>query len=169
MIRIRGAKGNERVFRQIRRIPESFQRGIKRSNMVIGKIIQTEARRTIRDDPKSGRLYILKDLWSGRDILHRASAPGQSPARFSGSLMASIGYTPSSSRLIIGAGTGGKDVKIVTDTNYSGQIGFGRIVDYARKLETVMNRPYLKTSIIKKRKDTENYYTREIGRELNKI
>ena len=167
MIRIRGADGNQRVFRQIKRIPESFAKGIRRANMIIGKTIQTEARRTINEDPKTGKLYIREDIWSGRMVMHRASAFGESPARFSGSLAASIGYSPSTGRLIVGAGTTGRDVQAFGAA--AGQIGFGQIVDYASKLELRMNRPYLKPSIAKKQKDTENYYLREIGRELSKL
>jgi hypothetical protein len=163
MIQIRGASGNARVFGQIRNIPKSFNLGIKKANIDIGREISKEAKRTIKEDKKTGRLYILQDKFTGQLRLHRASARGESPANFSGALAASIGYVPSVEKLIIGAG--GTNPLITTGT---GQIGFGDLVNYAKRLE-LGGRPYLKPSIVKKQKDTENYYYQAIGRELEKL
>ncbi len=160
---IRSAPGNQKVFNQISNIPRSFREGIKRANLIIGKEITQEAVRTITKDTKTGKGYVLQDKWTGQLRFHRASAPGQSPANFSGALAASIGYIPSTRELIIGAGGSAPNVTLA-----SGQIGFADMVDYAAKLELRMKRPYLKPSIVKKQKDTENYYRQEITRLLLK-
>lgn len=161
-MRIMGVSENTKVFRQIKDISKSINTGIKKANIYIGKDIVKEARRTIKEDSKTGKYHILRDVWTGQVRIHRASAPNETPANFSGSLAASIGYVPSNNELIIGAG--GSSPSVNTE---SGQIGFGVFVDYAAKLEK-SGRRYLKPSIQKKQKDTENYYYQETRRELLK-
>lgn len=161
MLRVTGHPGNKAVFKQIERVPVAMKRGLKNANLKIGKVITEEAVRTIKQDPKSGKFQILQDKWTGALRMHRASAPGESPANFSGALAASIGYVPSSEELKIGAG--GSAPLVTTST---GQIGFSDIVNYAKSLELKRMRPYLKPSIVKKQKDAERYYYQYITREL---
>ena len=171
MLKFSGMPGNRKVFDQISKIPQSMAKGLKRGGLLAGKDIRHEIRRKLAA-PKHGRIYILNDIWTGRPLRHRASAPGEAPARFSGSLKASVNYIARVDELIIGAGTGGKDVGIVYDAGYpsivdlSGQIGFGRIVDYAAKLELRMNRPYLRVTVLDRQKNTYNYLGRSFLREL---
>jgi hypothetical protein len=172
MLKVSGLPGNRKVFKQIARLPESMNRGLKKANFLIGKKIQSDIRADM-EKPKSGRLYFLSEFWLGGGLVrHRASAVGEAPAKFSGSLQASVNYVPSSSELVIGAGNTGGGVPTVSSPRYvdlGGQIGFGRTVDYAKKLETVKRRPYLKKNIDLNRKNTENYYYSETGRELKKL
>jgi hypothetical protein len=174
MFKVTGAKGNARVFRQIANIPRSMGRGLKNGNIMAGKKIQKDIRADM-EKPKSGRVYMLREFWLGRGtIRHRASAPGEAPARLTGSLKASVNYIPSMTEMVIGAGTTGGGVPIVKDPGYpgqvdlGGQIGFGRVVDYARSLELRRRRPYLKKNIAANYGNTKNYYIRETGRELSK-
>jgi hypothetical protein len=170
---IKGVPGNQKVFRQIRNIPTSINRGIMSANKLIGLAVTSEAKRTMLNDPKTGKQYFLQDFWTRTWFLHKASAIGESPAKFSGSLIASLGYVANSSRLTIGAGTVDGNVPIVRELSalgkarMPGQIGFGRVVDYASSLE-LGGRPYLKPSIKKEQKNTENYYRQLISRELIK-
>ena len=173
---IRGAPGNRAVFRQIRQISERINRGIADANKKIGVAVSNEAKRTMLYDPKTGKKYIEEDIWTGKLFLHQASKWGESPAKLSGSLIASTGYVPSAGLLVVGAGTVGGNVPIVKDLSniakqhMPGQIGFGRIVDYAARLELVMNRPFLKPSIQKFQAQTYNYYAAAVmARLLRKI
>jgi hypothetical protein len=175
MFKVTGAPGNAQVFRQIARLPESMRRGLKKANLLIGPAIQKTIRRKM-EAKKSGRVYSLVEFWAGNRIIrHRASAPGEAPARLSGSLKASVGYVASMDQLIIGAGNTNGEVGLVKQSGYpgqvdlGGQIGFGRTVDYAARLELIMNRPYLKVSINENRRNTENYYYRETERELKRL
>jgi hypothetical protein len=161
-MKITGAPGNAKVFQQIKNIPRSFAEGIKKANMFIGKDITKQAKWRIIGGIKSGKFYVLQDIWTSKYRTHRASAPNESPANFSGSLAASIGYVPSGNELVIGAG--GSSPLVNTK---SGQIGFGVFVDYAKRLE-LSGRKYLKPAIKEKQKDTENYYYQEVSRELLK-
>jgi hypothetical protein len=52
-------------------------------------MVVTEARRSIMQDPKTGRLYAIKSQ-SGRVAFHQASAPGETPANWTGRLVSSI-------------------------------------------------------------------------------
>ena len=165
-MRIRGLQSNQKVFQQIREIPERFQRGIEDANKIIGKVVAKEAKRTIREDPKTGRIMTLRDIWTGELVSHQASAPGESPAKFSNSLATSIDYLPRADELVIGAGSATNDVPTVRVTSIPGQIGFGRIVDYAYSLEVLQGRPYLKPSIKKYESVTEGYYERVVGKRL---
>lgn len=165
MLTVRGVPGNEKVFRQIAGIPANMARGLKSANLLIGRQVTRDIRKDMQP-PKSGRTYIIREFWRGdRLIRHKASAPGEAPAVLSGSLRASVGYIPSSRELEIGAGNKGSGVSVVL----AGQIGFGRTVDYARKLELRMNRPYLKKNITRNFRNIENYYYRQIARKVFRI
>jgi hypothetical protein len=175
MFRITGRPGNQKVFRQIADIPRSVRRGIKRGGLLAGRSARDEIRRRI-EAPKHGRIYHLTAYWAPyKTIRHQASAPGEAPARFSGSLKASVNYLARTDQLVIGAGHTGGAVGLVSDAGHggqldlNGQIGFGRPVDYARKLETTMNRPYLGVSIQKKQGVMRNYYADRIWKELIRI
>lgn len=167
MFKVTGAPGNAKVFRQIANIPQSMGRGLKKGGILAGKKIQTDIRADMAKK-KSGRIYFLREFWLGQGFIkHRASAPGEAPARLTGSLKASVNYVPSATDMVVGAGTTGGGVPGQIDLG--GQIGFGRVVDYARKLELGMNRPYLKKNIDLNHRNTQNYYIRETRRELNKL
>lgn len=172
MLTVRGVPGNEKVFRQIAGIPANMTRGLKSANLLIGRQVTRDIRKDMQP-PKSGRTYIIREFWRGdRLIRHKASAPGEAPAVLSGSLRASVGYIPSSRELEIGSGNKGSGVSVVSKPRYfnlAGQIGFGRTVDYARKLELRMNRPYLKKNITRNFRNIENYYYRQIARKVFRI
>jgi hypothetical protein len=171
MLAIIGKPGNAKTFERIARIPADMARGLKRGSLSAGKSVQKEIRRRM-EAPKHGNIYILRDIWTGRPLRHRASAPGEAPARFSGSLKASVNYIGRSDQLIIGAGTSGNDAGLVHDAGYpsivdlGGQIGFGRVVDYAEELETIKNRPYLRVSVMDQQRNILTYLFEAGAREL---
>ena len=177
MIEISGIGGNKKTFDRIARMKKSMTLGLKRGALLSGKDIRHEIRRKMAA-PKHGNTYILQDIWTGRSVRHIASALGEAPARFSGSLKQSVNYIAGAGDLVVGAGTDNGGVGIVYDAGYpgrsgdkidlSGQIGFGGIVDYALKLETVMGRFYLKVTILEPQKNTFNYLGKSFLRELSK-
>jgi len=172
MFRITGRPANQKVFRQIANIPRNIEVGIRSANTLIGRQVQKDIRADMRR-PKHGKRYVLREFWRGeKDVVHRASAPGEAPAVFTGSLSASVNYVASSSQLVIGAGNEGGSVPMVKRVRYidlGGQVGFGRTVNYALKLETVMRRFYLRKNVMFNYRNINNYYSRQIARKMLRI
>lgn len=77
---------DEEVRRKINSLPNLGPRAIKRALYDVGKDMYAEARRLIKEGPKTGRKYRVK----GRT--HTASAPGQPPANWTGALRRSVGF-----------------------------------------------------------------------------
>ncbi len=81
---------NARVFREVEFALEKTERAIRSMWFGIGDDLKNRANKEILRRPKSGRLY-LKRL-RGRRVRHRASAPGETHANFSGTLRKAIGW-----------------------------------------------------------------------------
>jgi len=79
-------KTKDTASRRFRSIDRDLNRGIRKGFQSIGKIQVKEIRKQVKTGTKSGRLYRIK----GR--LHRASAPGQTPANLSGLYQRSASY-----------------------------------------------------------------------------
>lgn len=121
-----------------------------------------EARRTINEDTKTGVLYTWTHPVFGYQIIHRASASGESPANFTGALAFSIGARPQNGQLVFGAGGRESIVVSMSPDNIpsyvtEGQMGFSNIVNYAKKLEEDMNRPFLKPTMLSKSNVIKGY------------
>ena len=116
-------------------------RGFSRS----GKILVKESR-TLIDKPKSGRLYRVKR--GARIINHRASAPGEAPAKLTGNLRSSIDYR----------------------VNGSSELNFGTNLKYGLWLERgtkrIKPRPYLQKAIENRRADIEKFIGSGIQHEI---
>lgn len=166
MLLVTPGRSNESVFQSVREINDRMDVALRSASLRIGRQIQQDIRKDMRGK-KSGNRYTLKEFWKGdKFITHRASAPGEAPAVLTGSLAASVGYKPSSSELVVGAGNTGGGVPIVKRPKYAnlnGQIAFGRTVNYALKLETIMQRPYLSKHIRLNQRNTTNYFYRQIA------
>ena len=150
---------NKKVELQIRAIKTLSREAIRKGFYFIGRELREEAKRSIINGPKSGRLYRIK----GRKNLHRASAPGESPANLFGNLQKSIGYIVKGSDSME-FGAGGESGKLH---------GLARKdVKYARRLElgggSVAQRPYLSKAIDAKEKQVSTIFENELKRSLNK-
>lgn len=141
---------NRRVFIQIRDIERRYQQSIRMAFYKIGKELTKEARRSIIQGPKTGRVYRV----TGRKRRHRASAPGEAPANLFGNLQKSIGFIVKGSR-DMEFGAGNQDVL------------------YARRLELgddkIKQRSYLLRAINEKEKDTDRFFENELTRNLNQL
>ena len=148
--------GNRKVFAQIKAADRNAKQAIRRAFYFIGKDLTKTARRSIIEGPKTGRVYRRKV--NGRLRRHRASAPGEPPANFRGALQRSIDFeVKGSDEMVFGAG---------------GSTHKGIFVDYAGFLELgtpkMKARTYLIRAIDKRRKQTRNYFERELEKRLKK-
>lgn len=80
-------KKDEQVKRKMADLPRLGPRALKRALYDIGYDMYKEARRLIKEGPKTGILYKIKGKRS-----HRASAPGEPPANWTGKLRRSVGF-----------------------------------------------------------------------------
>lgn len=85
------------AFVYIDKMNFNFPEGIRRGLFEAGPIIQRTMIKRIIDPPKTGKLYFIHGQ------VHRASAPGESPANLTGNLAKSTAYEVSgSSQLTVG-------------------------------------------------------------------
>ncbi len=154
-IRIKIDKKNRNVVAQIKNAPDATKQGIRRAFYFIGKDLTKEARRSIIEGPKTGRVYIRRV--NGRRRRHRASAPGEPPANFRGRLQRTVDFLVKGNDMEFGAG--GKSVK-------------GKLVNYAGFLELgtpkMAKREYLIRAIKKRRKQARVFFEQELKRGLTK-
>ena len=123
--------------------------GVRSAWRLSGQSLVRESRRSIVDDPKTGRVYLI------RRRRHRASAPGESPANLTGRLRKSIGFVLS----------GKMDLEFGVGPSMS-----TNVPDYARTLELgggrIAKRPYLIKAIEKEDRNMENYLFNEIRKSI---
>ena len=161
-IKVKFSGGSLKRLGRIAHMAKDTREGIRRAHYLIGKELQKDAQLRKLKGKKTGRLY-KRLRSSGRMVRHRASAPGESPANFSGALRSSVGFIAKGQLLEFGAG---------------GEIISGRkkgaLVDYARTLELgdrrkkIAARPYLIAAIEDEDKIIRNYYKQYIKKELTK-
>ena len=143
-MRIISAPGNQKVFRQIRTIPQRFYNGIREGNFAIGSTLQKDIRRTMTEGKKKGRIYKIR----GRR--HQASAPGEAPAVFTGALRGSVGFV-----------VGTRELKFGARAFYAGWLEEG-----TKKMK---KRLYLKNAYFRNRRNAEVYYYKRITTRLLRI
>lgn len=160
-MQIKGLSSNRQIIHKLYNIERDTKKGLNNALNRIGNDVITEAARTMREDPKTGRFYIVRDRISGAERKHQASAIGESPAVVSRDLLNSLGTLVQSNQVQIGAGgdSGGNTI--------GGPIG--ETVEYARELELDMGRPYLKPSIEKRQGVTRQYFENEISKALSTV
>lgn len=142
MFKIVEDRNARQVFIQISNLDKTTNEAIRQSFYMIGKDLVSQTREIIMEKPKHGKLYKIKR--SGRLKLHRASAPGEAPANFTGSLRKSIGFdVVGSTKMVFGA----------REARQKGIVGNITGVQYGKYLEEgtryMSPRPYLEP-IVKK-------------------
>ena len=89
---------SKREFHRISRMRHFFSSGIQSALTDIGRRNVKTARLLIRDKNKNGRIYTRRR--GGQRIRHRASAPGEAPANFTGLLARETGFEVSGFRFM---------------------------------------------------------------------
>ena len=161
-IKVSFSPGSVKIMKHFASIAKDTKEGIRRANYLIGKELEKNSKLRILKGKKTGRLYLRRQP-SGRIVRHRASAPGEAPANFTGSLRASVSFIVKGQQLIFGAGgtvlKGRKKGKFV---NYARELELG---NRARKLAA---RPYLIAAIKDEEKIVRNFYKQYIKKALTK-
>lgn len=80
-------KNDKEMKQKLLDFPNLGPRAIKRALYDVGKDMYAEARRLIKEGPKTGRKYKIRGMRA-----HTASAPGQAPANWTGKLRKSVGF-----------------------------------------------------------------------------
>jgi len=139
---------SKKVVVSIQNISKVSKKGIRQAFYFIGKDLNKSSRDSIKEKPKSGRLYRIRR--GGRIFNHRASAPGEAPANLTGALRRSINFTiQGSSFLQFGAS--------------AAYAGF--LEDGTRKIE---KRPFLIKSIKDNNRNIIEHFEKQIVKELKK-
>lgn len=131
---------------------KKIQGAIRKANYQIGKTMVQEARESINTGEKSGRIYTV--YINGKKRVHQASAPGQAPAKLTGTLSSktkkNIDFIVKGWRYLI----------------------FGTKLLYGKYLEEgtskMAPRPYLITQVNKHIKDAKTWYVKYIKAALEK-
>lgn len=146
--RIEAHEANNEVFIQIKNAPDATKRGIRNAFYLVGHALRKDSRRRIINGPKTGALYRIK----GRENLHRASAPFESPANLFGKLQKAIGFQINGSETM--------DYGVREKVKYGVYLELGT--------DKMTKRPFLIRSIRKRQQTTSNYFNGELNKELNK-
>lgn len=77
-------EGLERIHRVSRQVQQSIDTELKRALLVSAKKVEGDAKRSIMEGGKTGRIY------KRGGVVHRASAPGEAPANDTGRLVNNI-------------------------------------------------------------------------------
>ena len=75
---------------KIQAIDRDFVRGVRQAWFRAGRLLLTQVQKDVLHKPKSGKVYRLRQ--GKRLVNHRASAPGETPANFSGTYRRSMGF-----------------------------------------------------------------------------
>lgn len=86
MIRIKADHKNRKVYIGIDKATPKHRKAIRNASFDIGKSLQREVRSHINNIGKTGRTYKIGNR------VHRASAPGEAPAKITGNLKRSVDY-----------------------------------------------------------------------------
>lgn len=78
------------VLKKLRAQTNETQRAVRQAWFRVGDQLKRKANEQILHGPKTGRVYRLRQ--GRRFKRHQSSAPGESPANFSGTYRKSIGY-----------------------------------------------------------------------------
>lgn len=151
-ITVKSNRGSERVFRELENLPKGWRKAIRHMWFGVADDLKNRANAEILRKLKSGRLYITRTR-SGRRRRHRASAPGETHANFSGTLRKAISWkVHGNDELAFGYGVTGGSPK------YDEFVEFG-----TRKMEP---RPSLDNAITFAQANVELRFTEEMNREF---
>lgn len=147
-MKIVGDPLNKLVYKKLKNIDKDYRKGIT----LAYKDLAVKLKETTKKDfiaPKSGRVYVKR--LKGRLVRHRASAPGEPPAKFTGTLEKSLETKNSGwSQLDYSAGN--------NDAYYASFLEFGT--------SRMAKRPYMIKSVNDNERNAELYFEIRIGNEL---
>lgn len=118
----------------------ALQRRLEANLVIAGELVATEVRRNIQKSPRGGKTYVK----TNPNRVHKASAPGESPATDLGFLVRSIQVQPDFDNLRI------RVVSLHSIAPYARRLEFG---DMARGLQP---RPFMFKSLAAKKQKAED-------------
>ena len=118
----------------------ALQRRLEANLVIAGELVATEVRRNIQKSPRGGKTYVK----TNPNRVHKASAPGESPATDLGFLVRSIQVQPDLDNLRI------RVVSLFTIAPYARRLEYG---DMARGLQP---RPFMFKSLAAKKQKAED-------------
>jgi hypothetical protein len=157
---------NRRAIVSLHNLASNQERAIRQAFYYIGKDLVHDTKRAITEKNKRGRLYRLRR--NGRIILHRASAPGQSPANFTGGLKSSIDFNVvGANRLQFGSrenflNKGGGIVSLKTRSG----VKYGRALELGNATNNLEPRPYLKPTIESNFRNIRAHFERQLEKSI---
>ena len=119
---------------------QKLQRHLEANLIIAGEMVATEVRRNINKSPRGGKTYVK----TNPNRVHKASAPGESPATDLGFLVRSIQVQPDLDNLRI------RVVSLFTIAPYARRLEYG---DMARGLQP---RPFMFKSLAAKKQKAED-------------
>ncbi len=137
------------VIAEIKNLSKLTKKGVQKAFIRVGKDLKKDVVDSIKYDKKTGRTYLIKV--NGALIRHRASAPLETPANLTGSLVNSIGYEVSGSSY---------SMTYFADTGYS-----KFLEDGTKKMRP---RTYLLKTINKNERNTIRHFEQEIRMHIKK-
>lgn len=161
-IKVKFSANSLRKLGRIASMAKDTKEGIRRAHYLIGKELQKNAQLRILKGKKTGRLY-QRVRSGGRIVRHRASAPGESPANFSGALRSSVGFVAKGQLLEFGAGG-----EVLSGRKKSAFVDYARTLELGDRRKKIAPRPYLIAAIEDEDKIIRNYYKQYIKKELTK-
>jgi len=111
-------------------LSDILRRKVEGALVISGEMVATQVRRNIQKSPRGGRTYVKTNA-SGNTRIHKASAPGESPATDLGFLVRSIQVQPDFDNLRI------RVVSLHSIAPYARRLEFG---DMSRNLQP---RPFM--------------------------
>ena len=111
-IAISGGNTADALVKALDAVPAKAERAVRAVVRATAMRVEGTAKERIQRPPKTGRLYRTYN----KRKLHRASAPGESPATDSGTL---------ASRVFHEVQTGGFEASVFSDVDYAGYLEFG--------------------------------------------
>ncbi len=153
-------KGNNKIYNDLKTHDEKVMSGIRKGLFDVGKALIRHSKENIYKKPKGGKYYRLRKIKGrvgsrflsvSKVVTHKASAPGEAPANFTGNLAKGLSYKVRGNTQLI---FGNKAVSPID--------GFA----YSEHLEVKMNRPYLAPAVKEEEKNVRNYLIKSIRKEL---
>lgn len=152
VIKVKPGRENKNIEVRIGKITARTRVALTNASHQIGNRVRREARRSILEGPKTGIAYNLR--LRGKRVRHRASAPGEAPANFTGTLRKSITYEVAS----------GNRLLEITAGDGTNELEYSRILEEG---DGILQRPYLITAITRLRRDTVKYFETYLEREYD--
>lgn len=152
MIKVEAGKDNVITEHQLKIAPTLTRQGIRRAMYESGKDLVATSRALVADRNKTGQLYKVNVGFGGqllrRPRIHQASAPGEAPARLSGTLNRSTDFF----------------VRGTTELFFGARPAYAPFLELKNKL----NRPFLRPSITQNERNIIDHFERQVAKQLRK-